>query len=710
MNHHTPHYVAVAALLAASAALPAHAQTLAADPAPPMPLATVIVTGQLPVDGQRPSALATGSAASPMAVPFSVNSVAAERIRDQAGTSLQDALRNIPGAQADTGFNGAHTQFFILRGAVTDSGTGSSRVMRDGVRLSNYPYVPAFIESVDVLRGPGAAVGVRSEPGGTVNLVTRQPRLHNAGSVLLSAGQHGARELSVDLNRVLSADDELAARIIATRSEASQWRHVPDRLDGVKLGLAKSGGSDYHLVAGFEAINQTYRPDYGIPAIDGGPVAVPRDRQFGEPFGDSTTNNRIVDLHADVGLGGAARLAIDASHLEAHSTSIKNLLNGSPLPGQPAGTYARVSAWEPDTRRRIDSLATSLTSQQQFAGIAHTLFFGVDYYRETLNQPGLSVPASTSPSINVYHPVYGRVTAPASGLTLARSLTTEALKAVSGSAQDQVDLGAWSAVLGLRYTDQQFVYGAANVLPVNEARWSPKLGLLYRLSPRDTVYANLASGVSPNQVASSSNQSLPSRQSRQAELGWKSLWLDGALMGDLALYRLKQSNMISADQSTPLNNFDFTVDGTARSQGLEASLTGAVGAQLNVSVAYAYTDARYLQNAVYGGKRVPNVARQALTLWGQYRWNGGWKSGAGWYLQGARFADEANSTTLPGYGRVDLTHTWQHKISPGQSLEVQIAVRNAFDQQYYVSSHLHVSRWITPAQGRNLSVTGSYRF
>jgi iron complex outermembrane receptor protein len=117
-----------------------------------------------------------------------------------------------------------------------------------------------------------------------------------------------------------------------------------------------------------------------------------------------------------------------------------------------------------------------------------------------------------------------------------------------------------------------------------------------------------------------------------------------------------------------------------------------------------------LQNAVYGGKRVPNVARQALTLWGQYRWNGGWKSGAGWYLQGARFADEANSTTLPGYGRVDLTHTWQHKISPGQSLEVQIAVRNAFDQQYYVSSHLHVSRWITPAQGRNLGVTGSYRF
>ena len=125
---------------------------------------------------------------------------------------------------------------------------------------------------------------------------------------------------------------------------------------------------------------------------------------------------------------------------------------------------------------------------------------------------------------------------------------------------------------------------------------------------------------------------------------------------------------------------------------------------------YAYTDAVYLQNAVYGGKRVPNVARQAATLWGQYRWNDQWRSGAGLYLQGARFADEANTTTLPGYGRLDLTQTWTRKFGGDRSLEVRLAMRNAFDQRYYVSSHLHVSRWIMPGEGRNVSITGSYRF
>lgn len=671
---------------------------------------TVIISGQALRDGQRSGTLASGTNGSVMDVPFSVDSVDGERVREQAGTTLQDALRNIPGAQADSGFNGSHTQFFILRGAVSDSGTGSNRILMDGVRLSNYPYVPAFIDSVDVLRGPGAAVGVRSEPGGTVNIATRRPTMENTGSMLATAGTHAKREYTVDLNRVLSADDELAARIIATRSEASQWRHVPDSLDAVKLGIAKGDGRRYHLSAGFEAINQTYRPDYGIPALGGRPVAVPRDRQFGEPFGDSTTNNRIVDLHGDVALGNDTRLAIDVTHLEAHSTSIKNLLSGSPLVGQPAGTYARVSAWEPDTTRRIDSIATSLTSEQTVAGVTHHLFFGLDKYKETLNQPALTVPASTSPSINVYTPVYGRVTAPPAGVVLPRSLTTEDLTSVAASAQDQVDLGKWSLVAGLRYTDQQFLYGAVNTLPVDESRWSPKLGLLYRLSAQHTLYANFASGMSPNQVSSSSNRSLPSRESRQTEVGWKSLWMGGSLMGDVAVYRLNQSNMISADQSTPTNNFDFTVDGAARSQGIEASLTGLVSEHLKVAATYAYTNAIYLQNAVYGGKRVPNVARHAMTLWGQYRWNNVWKTGAGLYLQGARFADEANGTTLPGYGRFDATQTWARKVSHGQSIEVQLALRNAFDQHYFVSSHLHVSRWITPGEGRNVSLTGTYRF
>ncbi|MBU2409924.1 MAG: TonB-dependent receptor, partial [Gammaproteobacteria bacterium] len=322
----------------------------------------------------------------------------------------------------------------------------------------------------------------------------------------------------------------------------------------------------------------------------------------------------------------------------------------------------------------------------------------------------LSVPASTSPSINVFYPVYGRVTAPVSAALLPRSLTTENLESTAISLQDQVDFGAWSLVAGTRFTQQKFLYGTAGTQPVDESRWSPKLALLRRLSDTGTVYANVSTGTSPNQVSSSSNQSLPSRRSAQAELGWKAAWNQGNLVSDVAIYRLNQTNMIAADQSTPLNNFDFTVTGSARSQGLEASLTGTLTERIDLAASYAYTDAKYENNPVYGGMTVPNVARHTLSLWGRYAWTPEWKTGAGVYVQSRRYADEANTTTLPGYARFDLVQSWTKKLDNGQSIELQVALRNLFDKEYFVSSHLHVNRWITPGQGRNVQVSGTYRF
>lgn len=670
-------------------------------------LSEVTVSAPASPPEQRAGTLATGLPGTVLDTPFSVSTVPASTLREQGGTTLQDILRNVPGVQADSGFNGSHTQFFTVRGAIADSGTGSSRVLRDGVRLSNYPFVPAFVESVDVLRGPGAAVGVRSEPGGTVDIVTRKPQMSNFGSVLFGRGSQGALETSVDLNRVLSQEDGVAARLSATRSDASEWRHVPDRLEGIKLGVAKNDGGRLHLRAGLEATWQTYQPDYGVPSANGRPVPVPRDRQLSEPFGDSTTDNRILDLHGDLALTPDTRAALDYTRLEGRSTSIRNVLSGSELPGQPAGTYARATVWEPGARRRIDSLVASLTSRQVLAGLRHQLYADVSDYREDLDQPSLNVPAFASTPINVYDPVFGRQVAPAGGTPGAT--TRQRLRATALSVQDQIDDGLWSFVAGARITRQSFLYGTNGVQGLDESRWSPKVAVLRRLSDTDTVYSNFSTGLSPNQVSSSSNRSLPSRRSAQIELGWKSLWQEGRLATEIALYQLDQSNMISAELGTA-NPFDFTTAGSARSRGVEASANGAVTDRISVSVAYAYIDARFRDNATLAGRTVPNVARHSLNLWGHYAWNDQWTSGAGVYAQSRRFADTANTTAMPGYARVDLTQTWRRRLGEGQGLELQVAVRNLFDRRYFVSSHLHVSRYVTPGQGRNAFVTGTYRF
>lgn len=654
------------------------------------------------------TSLATGQGGSLLETPFSVSKVSAELLREQGVTSLQDALRNVPGIQADSGFNGAHAQFFSIRGAVVDNGTGSSRVFRDGARLSNYPFTPAFVESIDVLRGPGAAIGVRSEPGGTVNIRTRQAEMRNFGSILMTVGGDREQELSVDVNRLLSEEDRLAVRLIGTRSNASEWRHVPDRLDGVKFGVTKEGAGLYELRAGIEVTNQAYRPDYGVPSLSGRPVAVPMDRQFGEPWADSRIRNQILDLHASVTVAPETTWSLDLTRLDAASRTVKNLLVGNMQAQAPIGTWGRSSSVDEGVTRSIDSVSSTLAGRLTLFELTHRWYAGLDYYREGLYQPSFSLPAGNTPPMNVFLPVYGQVRPPAPGQSLTRSLTTQDLYASGLSLQDQVSIGAWELVAGIRFDRQHFRFGNERIKPVRESRWSPKVALLRRLGETQTVYMNVSTGTAPNQVASVTGESLPSRHARQVEAGWKSRWMDDRIDLDLAVFRIDQTHMISSDLSTAGSG--FTVAGTARSQGAEASIGGSLGEQVRVNLAYAYTDAQYGSNAVYADKRVPNVARHALNAWARYGWTENTWTGLSVALQGRRFAEEANLTTLSGYGRIDLVHAWSTRLSGEDQMTWQLSVKNLFDRQYYVSSHLHVGRWITPAQGRNWSISGAYRF
>lgn len=114
-----------------------HMASAQGQSAPGSSLPTVTVREAAAPEILRAGSLATGSASSMMDTPFSASSLPVDVLRAQGRTTLQEALRNIPGVQADSIFNGSQTQFFTLRGAIMDSGTGSSRILRDGVRLSN---------------------------------------------------------------------------------------------------------------------------------------------------------------------------------------------------------------------------------------------------------------------------------------------------------------------------------------------------------------------------------------------------------------------------------------------------------------------------------------------------------------------------------------------------------------------------------------------
>jgi len=59
--------------------------------------------------------------------------------------------------------------------------------------------------------------------------------------------------------------------------------------------------------------------------------------------------------------------------------------------------------------------------------------------------------------------------------------------------------------------------------------------------------------------------------------------------------------------------------------------------------------------------------------------------------------------------RVDAVQAYSFSLD-GRPLELQFNIDNLFDRTYVAGSHVHISRYILPGEGRNGSVSLSYRF
>ena len=108
----------------------------------------------------------------------SVQIVNREVIDDVNAVTLKDTLSYVSGISQQNNFGGMWDNFSI-RGFSGHENTGMS-LLKNGFsdnRGYNAPRDTANIESIEFLKGPSAALYGNSEPGGTININTKQPKV-----------------------------------------------------------------------------------------------------------------------------------------------------------------------------------------------------------------------------------------------------------------------------------------------------------------------------------------------------------------------------------------------------------------------------------------------------------------------------------------------------------------------------------------------------
>ena len=655
--------------------------------------------------------------------PQAEQSIDAETLRASGAVNLSQALDLSASVARQNNFGGLWNAF-ALRGFVGDENLPSNYLVNgfNAGRGFGGPRDLSGIESVDVLKGPRAALFGRGEPGGTVNLVTKRPTFKTAGEFRLSAGSFETYRADADWTTPLS--DAVAVRLVGFAEDAGSFRDtVETRKYGMSPSLAWRIGPQSRLVYELELSHQEIPFDRGVLAINGQLGRIPQSRFLGES-GDGPLKADVqghqFEFQHDFSKDWSALVGFTTrkTSLEGFSTEAELAANRQRLLVD-GRTLTRQRRFR-DYDASYQVIRGEINGRFQLAGLQHRLIFGVDADRFENDQVFLRARAPTLASnptpaqqqaIDIFNPVYGSYTLP-TPTPLTNRVETQ--KSVGVFAQDQINLSERLQLrLGARFDDYRQTLedrAASRVSTQKETRVSPQLGVVYRAGDALSLYATYGENFRPLSGADAQGNGFEPNQSTSVEAGAK--FSLGGIDGTVAVFQVKQKNILVAADASAATQLAI---GQARSQGLEVDLQGEVIDGLSLWASYAYVDAKTsntFNDANFGvpvpaGTRLLNVPKHTLSLQlvkSIAMAGRGLQFGGGLVHVGQRSGEFTTNFKLPAYTVARAFAAYELT----KSTTLRLDVDNLFNETYYTNSFSAL--WVQPGTPRSARVSAAFKF
>jgi iron complex outermembrane receptor protein len=553
----------------------------------------------------------------------------------------------------------------------------------------------------------------RAEPGGLVNVVSKQPTSVPYFAFEQTVGSYGLSRSSIETSGPLNADGTLLGRASASYYTSDSIRdYVENRLGNFTGSLSWVPNTDTRINATVNYSDNQYRTDYGVPSIGNRPANLPWSTQFNDSPDLSyakTTLLKVDGYHrfSDTWTLSATALSVTSDTREVDVSPYRVDLGLGTAPDQTClGTGNPLCRYylnvRPDGRYQTDQVNANLVGIFKTGDVGQTLLLGVDHY--TSKKAGTLYLQQLS-SADIYNPVLGNTPALNTATAIATDLDDHSDWS-SVYVQDQLSFGhGIFLTAGLRYDHTSAVYGTAGTEPNEQSFTTPRLGAVWQFAPNQSLYAQYQEGVTANNGRDTITlQALSAEKARQFEVGHKIELLDGKLNSTVALYQLTKYNRGSQVPIDVAPYFNTVTVGEARTRGLEWDVSGQVTSKLSLIASYAYTDGKVTSDPTYEGLLLPNVARNTGSLWARYTIDSQWSAGGGVFAQSQRQGDMGNTFQLPGYARFDAMLAYRFGWGKSRST-LQFNVDNLFDRKYYASSHQYSSDWIKLGDPRTYRVT-----
>ncbi|BAQ80847.1 TonB-dependent siderophore receptor [Pseudomonas sp. St29] len=634
-----------------------------------------------PVQGYRAtrSASATRTDTSIHETPQSISVVAKDAVEDLGATRLQDALDYAGGVGRANNFGGQGLTTFTVRGFTT------GEFYRNGFPINRgYPNMPDAntIERLEVLRGPATMLYGRGDPGGTFNVVSKQPLPERTVTLGSQFNDQGMKRGTLDASGPLDEEGRLAYRLNVVGEGGDTFRdHVDTERYGIAPVLTWQVSDATRLMFEGDFMRNNAPLDRGMTRYAKQVGSASRDSFFGEKdVGKLHNDNNMAQLRFDHLLNDDWTLGGGVQWLDGSLKGNAVEANGIAADGRTLGrnfNYRKLEWTDQDVQ-------LNLTGRFDTAGVQHTLLTGIEYedydYQSIIQRSSGAVGAYP---IDLFDPVYGQ---PRPALTRTPTHDQENLKTYAAFVQDQVALTDKLKVLaGARF--ERFEHDYETYVPggrswqASDNAVTPRMGVSYDLTETFAIYADTARSFKPNTGASRLGGGFAPEKGKSYEMGIKWEALDQQLSVDAAIYQIEKRNVLTAD---PVDSTFSVAAGEVRSRGFDVNVAGNLSPEWRVIGGYAYVDAEVTKdNVLRSGTRLLNIPKNSFSLLNMYEFQDGILKGLG-LGGGLKYIDERAGQTantgfsMGSYTVVDLLSFY--KVN--DKVRLNLDLKNLFDREY----------------------------
>ncbi|WP_085704457.1 TonB-dependent siderophore receptor [Pseudomonas sp. B8(2017)] len=633
-----------------------------------------------PVEGYKAtrSASATRTDTALHETPQSVSVVPKDVLEDTGATRLQDGLDYAGGVGRANNFGGQGLTTFTVRGFTT------GEFYRNGFPINRgYPNAPDAntVERLEVIRGPASSLYGRGDPGGTFNVVSKQPLPESKVTLGSQFDDQGMHRATLDATGPLNQDGSLAYRLNLLGEGGESFRDdvESERYDVAPVVSWQVNDSTKIVFEG-DFMRNNHPLDRGLTRYPTQAGSASRDTYIWEKGSDNLLHNdnnmaqvRFEHLLNDNWtLGGGFQYldgslkgnAVEATSAPADGRTLQRNFN-----------YRKLEWTDRDWQ-------LNLTGHFDTGAFSHTLLTGVEY--ENYHYSSI-IRRSTAPyTIDIYNPVLGQ---PRPELAaVPTTWDSEKLETWAYFIQDQVALTErLKALAGVRFERFEHDYddkrSANRDFSKGENGVTPRVGLIYDLTETVAVYANTARSFKPNSGASLQGSGFDPEKGKSYELGVKWEAPDRELSVDAAIYHIVKENVLTRDPADP--NYNLAA-GEVRSRGLDINIAGNLTPEWRVIGGYAYVDAEVTKdNRLPSGTRLANIPRNSFSLLNTYEFQDGLAKGLGLGV-GVKYVDDRNGQTeavtynMDQYTVVDLLAFY--KVN--DNIRLNLDLKNLFNKEY----------------------------